>query len=230
MTLKKFFKPWRWTLIFEHFVAMVTGSLPIISLATAFAGMVITAEIAYHMNLALHSFSMIPGFTGQFIFRELGIAIPALLIVSKVGASTTAEIGSMKITEQIDALQLLGIDPFEYLVFPRWIAGIGAVSVMTLFSIAITLFFAAVIAVSEFGFGWMEYVNALRFFIRPIDLVNAMIKGMVFGAVIPMISCFFGFECRGGAQGVGQATTLSVITSTITVITLDFLITLLLSS
>ena len=80
--------------------------------------MVVTNEIAYHMDLALHTVSMIPGFTGQFILRELGIAIPALLLVAKVGAAITAEVGSMKVTEQIDALKLLGIDPISYLVFP----------------------------------------------------------------------------------------------------------------
>ena len=86
------------------------GSLPVITLATGFTGLVMTSEIAWHMDFALSNVSMIPGFTGQFVLRELGIAVPALLIVSKVGASMTAELASMRITEQLDAFKLLKID------------------------------------------------------------------------------------------------------------------------
>src|SRR5690606_10774405 len=108
---------WRVREIITAIVHIGVESLPIIMVSTAFAGLVVTTQIAWHMDAALHTVTMIPGFTGQFILRELGIAIPALLLVSKVGAAMTAEIGTMKITEQIDALKLLRIDPIHYLVF-----------------------------------------------------------------------------------------------------------------
>ena len=108
-------------------------------ISTAFAGLVVTNEIAWHMDRALHTVAMIPGFTGQFILRELGIAIPALLLVAKVGASITAEVGSMKVTEQIDALKLLGIDPINYLVFPRFIASIFSGACLVLIAAGVTL-------------------------------------------------------------------------------------------
>ena len=216
---------WRWHEILISTVNMGVGSVPIIAIATAFAGLVVTNEIAWHMDEALHTVQMIPGFTGQFILRELGIAIPALLLVSKVGAATTAEVGTMKVTDQIDALKLLGIDPITYLVFPRFIACIISVSCLTLIAIGVTLTCAITVAVTKYHFALMEYLNMLRHFIGYKDLICALIKAAIYGAVIPIISCAYGFRCKGGAEGVGTATTNSVVASTIAVISLDFVLT-----
>jgi phospholipid/cholesterol/gamma-HCH transport system permease protein len=177
------------------------------------------------MDKALHTVTMIPGFTGQFILRELGIAIPALLIVSKVGASITAEVGSMKVTEQIDALKLLGIDPVDYLVFPRFVASIFSTACLVVIASWVTLACAILIATTQYGFGFGEYTNALRHFVGLKDIACMTVKGVVFGAVIPVIACGYGFRCRGGAEGVGTATTNSVVASTMAVITLDFALT-----
>lgn len=230
-TLRRaFLRPWRWHEIFSSIVQIGVGSLPIITLATAFAGLVVTREIAWHMDVALHSTAMIPGFTGQFILRELGIAIPALLLVAKVGAAITAEVGTMKITEQIDALRLLRIDPISYLVFPRFVASIFATACLTLISIGVTMACAISVAVTTYHFSVLEYLNILRHYVGMADLLCALVKGIVFGAVIPIISCAFGFRCKGGAEGVGTATTQSVVTSTMVVITLDFILTYLFTS
>jgi phospholipid/cholesterol/gamma-HCH transport system permease protein len=217
--------PYRVREIMQHLNLIGCESLPIIAISTAFAGFVVTSEIAYNMDVALHTVEMIPGFSGQFVFRELGIVIPALLLVSKVGASTTAEVGSMKVTEQIDALRLLQIDPVEYLVYPRFVASIVANACLTLVSIFITLACAICVAVMKYNFSILEYLNTLTHFVSNLDLVCALAKGMTFGAVIPIISCFYGFNCGGGAVGVGSATTNSVVTSTIIVIVLDFVLT-----
>jgi phospholipid/cholesterol/gamma-HCH transport system permease protein len=219
------FECWRWNEICDAVVKIGIGSLPIIVVSTAFAGLVVTNEIAWHMDKALHTVTMIPGFTGQFILRELGIAIPALLLVSKVGASITAEVGSMKVTEQIDALKLLGIDPVNYLVFPRFVASIFSSACLVLIAAAVTLGCAILIATTQYGFGFGEYMNTLRHFVGVKDLVCALVKGTVFGAVIPVVSCAYGFRCKGGAEGVGTATTNSVVASTILVISLDFVLT-----
>ena len=216
---------WRWQEICDGIVKIGVGSLPIIVVSTAFAGLVVTNEIAWHMDKALHTVSMIPGFTGQFILRELGIAIPALLLVAKVGASITAEVGTLRVTEQIDALKLLGIDPINYLVFPRFIASIFSSACLVLISAGVTLACAVFVAVSHYGFGFEEYMNALRHFVGFKDLLCALVKGTVYGAVIPVVSCAYGFRCKGGAEGVGTATTNSVVTSTTLVISLDFVLT-----
>jgi phospholipid/cholesterol/gamma-HCH transport system permease protein len=224
-----FVGPYRFKEIFEHLYAMGIGSLPIIVISTVFAGIVVTGEIAHHMNLALNTLQMIPGVSGQFIFRELGIIIPSLLLVAKVGASTTAEIATMKITDQIDALKLLKIDPIEYLVYPRFVANIISTCCLTLIAIFVTLTFAILFAVTTYGFTATEYLNNLAPFISLIDLLCALVKGVVFGGVMPIISCCYGFRCSGGAEGVGLATTNGVVLSTVVIIVLDFCITYLFS-
>jgi phospholipid/cholesterol/gamma-HCH transport system permease protein len=177
------------------------------------------------MDSALHTISMIPGFSGQFIFRELGIAIPALFLVAKVGAATTAEIGTMKVTEQIDALKLLGIDPVTYLVFPRFIAALISSACLTIIAVSVTLACAIAVAVNKYNFSVDEFIIALQHFIGPKDLLCSLVKGVAYGAIIPIISCTYGFRCKGGAEGVGTATTNSVVAATITVITLDLILT-----
>jgi len=225
-TLRRAFMwPWRWSEIAHYVVQIGVGSLPIITIATAFAGLVISNEIAWHMDQALHTVSMIPGFTAQFILREVGIAIPALLLVSKVGAATTAEVGTMKVTEQIDALKLLGIDPINYLVFPRFVASVISLACLVLFASAVTIGCAIAAAVINYNFSVLEYINMLRPFVGVKDVLCAVVKGVVFGSVIPIIACGYGFRCKGGAEGVGTATTQSVVTSTIVIIVLDFILT-----
>jgi phospholipid/cholesterol/gamma-HCH transport system permease protein len=206
------------------------GSLPIISIATGFTGLVMTSEIAWHMDFALSNVSMIPGFTGQFVLRELGIAVPALLLVSKVGASMTAELASMKITEQLDAFKLLRIDVVSYHIFPRWIACILSTVCLTLISITITLFIAMLTAVTKYHFNTQEYLNTLGQFINSIDLLCAVTKAAIFGMLIPPIASAYGLRCEGGAQGVGQATTDAVVTATLAVITVDFILTAIFSA
>jgi phospholipid/cholesterol/gamma-HCH transport system permease protein len=206
------------------------GSLPIITIATGFTGLVMTSEIAWHMDFALSNVSMIPGFTGQFVIRELGIAIPALLIVSKVGASMTAELASMRITEQLDAFKLLKIDVVSYHIFPRWLACTASTICLTLIAITITLMIAMFTAVTKYHFNSQEYLNTLAQFITSVDLICAITKAAIFGMVIPPIACAYGLKCEGGAQGVGQATTDAVVTATLAVIIIDFLLTAIFSA
>jgi phospholipid/cholesterol/gamma-HCH transport system permease protein len=209
-TLASLFRPsaWRGHEITQAIVQGGIRSIPIVTLSTAFAGVVVTQQIAWHMNLALHDVSMIPGFTGQFIFRELGIAIPALLLVSKVGASITAEIGTMKVTDQIDALKLLRIDPVEYLVFPRFIAGIVSSTSLTLLAVAVTLGCSALVGILGYNFGVLEFLNGMKHFIGIADVACALVKGITFGSMIPIVSCAYGFHCQGGAQGGGKRITV----------------------
>lgn len=222
--------PWRWPQITAATVQAGLGSLPLVVVSTTVAGVVTTNVIAWHMDMIIHTVDMVPGFTGAFILRELGIAIPAFLMVSKVGAAITAEVGSMKVTEQIDALRLLGIDPITYLVFPRFLACIFSCVCLTIIAIVVTMTFSMLVAVTKFHFGVLEYLNTVRHFIGPKDLVCAATKSVAYGAVIPIISCAYGFGCQGGAEGVGSASTNSVVSSTIAVIIIDFILTFVFSA
>ncbi len=216
--------------ILFHLHSIGVESLPMIVFATAFSGVVVTSEIAYHMDLALQTVEMIPGFSGQFIFREVGIAIPAMLLVAKVGASTAAEVGTMRVTEQIDALKLLRIDPIEYLVTPRLAASLVVYPCLTLVAIFVTLACAIAVASAEHGFTALQYITALSHFLKPMDVICAITKALAFGATIPIICCTFGLKCRPGAEGVGTATTEAVVASTLTVIVLDFILSIAFST
>lgn len=219
------FGPYRNKEVIKHMSIMGIESLPIIVIATAFAGLVVTSEISFHMDLALHTHDMIPGFSAQFIFRELGIAIPALLLVAKIGASTTAEVATMKITEQLDALKLLQIDIIDYIVYPRFIACIVITSCLTLISIFVTLSCGILYAVINHNYGVGEYLNNMVPFIGFFDIICALVKGAVFGAITPIISCYYGFQAKEGTESVGIATTNSVVASTVLIIVFDFLLT-----
>jgi phospholipid/cholesterol/gamma-HCH transport system permease protein len=162
---------------------------------------------------------------GLSLVKELGPVLTAVVVAGRVGAAIAAELGTMKVTEQIDALKLLGIDPINYLVFPRFVASIFSSACLVLIAAGVTLACAIFVAISHYGFGFGEYMNALRHFVGVKDLVCALVKGVVYGAVIPVVSCAYGFRCKGGAEGVGTATTNSVVASTILVISLDFVLT-----
>ena len=201
------------------------GSVGIIVMATTFSGVIVSVEIAWHMDRALQTTNMIPMVTGQFTIRELGVVLPALLMVSKAGAAMAAEIGTMKVTEQIDALKLLGIKPVEFLVVPRLLASIVSMLCLGLISITITLIASLLVTSSRFHFMTGEYLQALRPFIETRDLVGAVLKSLCFGAIIPLVSCAYGFRCRNSADGVGNATTEAVVTSTLAIILFDFALT-----
>jgi phospholipid/cholesterol/gamma-HCH transport system permease protein len=221
--------PYRFSEIVQITGFFAFGSMPIVLIATIFAVIVVTAEIALHMEMALQTVSMVPGVTGQFIFREIAIIIPSLLLVAKTGAGIAAEVSSMKVTEQIDALKLLRIDPIEYLVFPRMIASIISTVCLTMMSLLLSIASAMAYSKINFGVQQMEYILLLKPYLGQMDLICSICKSAVFGAVVPVIACFYGFQCKGGADGVGKSTTESVVTSTVVVIVLDFVLTYLFS-
>jgi len=202
-------------------------SLPIIAIATAFAGIVITDEMVWHMKGAVDNISITPGLTGQFIFRELAIAIASLLLVSKAGASIAAEISSMKLSEQLDALHVLKIDPVQYLVAPKFLASIISTIGLSFFSICITLLFSALMASFQYGFNFMQYLEMVRQFSGFLDLICAFVKSCVFGSIIPVIASAYGFQCRPGSKALGEATTQAVVSTTVLIIFLDLILSYL---
>jgi phospholipid/cholesterol/gamma-HCH transport system permease protein len=186
--------------------------------------MVTILESSFHMKMVIQNDSMVPGFAAMLILKELGAVVTALLLTSRVGAGMTAEIGTMQITEQIDALKMLGINPIQFLVVPRWLACIFGGIVLTILANLTCIYCAMVVSKIYLGFTEGLFVSAMGRFVQFRDLINACIKGACFGAVIPMVSCFYGFRCIAGAEGVGTATTNSVVTSSIAIIIIDFVL------
>lgn len=214
--------PFRVGLIIQHIEFIANRSVGIIVFCVSFAAMVTIMESSYHMKLVLQEDSLVPGFAALLILRELGSVLAALLLTSKIGAGITAEIGTMTVTEQIDALKMLSINPVQYLVVPRLIACILSGLALAVISNLVCLISAMGISVANLGMSTGSFLLAMNRFVIFQDLVFAIIKGGVFGAVIPLIACYWGFRCTAGAQGVGQATTRSVVTASVAIIVLDF--------
>ncbi len=206
-----------------YFVA--NQSVVIIVFCVSFAAMVTIIEASFHMKLVLQNDSLVPGFAALLILRELGAVVAALLLTSRVGAGIAAEVGSMKVTEQIDALKMLSIDPIKFLVVPRLVACTLGGVLLSAISNATCIYGAMLVSTMKLGYSSGSFLAAMSRFVVFQDVIFALIKGGAFGAVIPLVSCYYGFRCKPGAEGVGFATTSAVVTSSVAIIILDFILT-----
>lgn len=221
--------PYRWRDTVKQIYFVANGSALIVIFCVCFAAMVTILESSFHMKLVIQNDSMVPGFASMLILKELGAVVTALLLTSRVGAGMTAEIGIMQITEQIDALKMLGIEPIKYLVVPRLIAGIFAGVVLTIIANMVCIYCAMLVSQAYLGFTEGLFISAMIRFVHFSDLIESAVKGFCFGAVIPLVSSYFGFRCKAGAEGVGTATTNSVVTTSIAIIIIDFLLSYMFS-
>ncbi len=203
---------------------VVWESAPVVIFCVSFAAAVTIIESSFHMKLVVQNDALVPGFAALLILRELGAVVTALLVTSRVGAGLAAEVGTMQITEQVDALKMLGIDPIRFLVVPRFIACTLGVFLLSIIANLVCLYFAMLVSEVRLGYSSGSFLMGMRTFVDFKDLVFASIKGASFGAVIPLVSCFYGFRCQAGAEGVGKATTNSVVTSSVLIIVLDFVL------
>jgi phospholipid/cholesterol/gamma-HCH transport system permease protein len=217
--------PYRVRDVVQQFYFVANQSVLIICFCVSSAAMVTIIEASFHMKLVIQNDSMVPGFASMLILRELGSVVMALLITSRVGAGLAAEVGSMQVTEQIDALRMLGINPIRFIVVPRFIACLLAGFLLAVVANLVCLFCAMLVTTWKLGYTAGGFVTAMRTFVSFQDLVFASIKGAVFGAVIPLFSCFYGFRCKAGAEGVGLATTNSVVSTSVAIIVIDFCLT-----
>src|SRR5262245_42596495 len=145
-------------------------------------------EFSFHMKLVLRQDSLVPAFSTVLMLRELGPVVTCLLLTSRVGAGIAAEIGSMKVTEQLDALRLLSIDPVEYLTVPRWIACVFAALTLSVVSLGVAMLGGASIAAVQLGYSVGQYFNTMFIFTRYTDFYSCLAKAAVFGSIIPLIA------------------------------------------
>jgi phospholipid/cholesterol/gamma-HCH transport system permease protein len=201
-------------------------SLPVVGLTAVFTGMV----------LALHSYSGFSRFAAEgavatvvvlSVTRELAPVLAGLMVAGRIGASMAAEIGTMRVTEQIDALSTLSTNPFKYLVAPRLVAGLLMVPCLVLVADIIGVFGGYIVGVYKLGFNPATYISRTWEYLKPIDVVSGLTKAAVFGFVISLMGCYHGYYSRGGAQGVGAATTNSVVSAAIMILIFNYVITAL---
>ncbi|MBT4760501.1 MAG: ABC transporter permease [Bdellovibrionaceae bacterium] len=219
-----FTPPFRVSDIFKQLYFVINESAPIVIFCVCSAAAVTIIESSFHMKIIIQNDALVPGFAALLILRELGAVVSALLVTSRVGAGIAAEVGTMQITEQIDALKMLGINPIRFLVVPRLIASVIGGVVLSILANLVCLYVAMLVSQYKLGHSAGSFIVAMRAFVSMQDLYFAAIKGACFGFVIPLVSCYFGFRCKAGAEGVGLATTNSVVTISISIITIDFIL------
>jgi len=221
-----FVPPFRRKEIFVQMYRIGLLSFPIVFLVALFTGMVLALQSAYQltkMNAQIYIASLV----ALSVVRELGPVLTALVLAGRVGASITAELGTMKVTEQIDALETLATNPVKYLVVPRFIALCIMLPILTIYADFIGIIGGYLIGVYKLLIGSTIYIKMTFDSLLFKDVFTGLGKSLVFAVIIGIVSCFEGFKTEGGAEGVGKATTLSVVTSFILIIAADCLFTAL---
>lgn len=201
-------------------------SFPIVSLVALFIGFIFALQTAYFMQ-RIGSELYIASLVALSIVRELGPVITALIVAGRVGASNTAELGSMQVTEQIDALETLAENPVKYLVVPRFVALGLTLPILTLYANIIGILGSYFICTIKLGITSSMYMHVTFTSLLYKDLFTGLFKSWIFGMLIALISCYEGFNVEGGAVGVGKATTRSVVFSFIMIIAADCFFTAL---
>jgi phospholipid/cholesterol/gamma-HCH transport system permease protein len=202
-------------------------SLPVVGLTAFFMGGVLALQIYLGGN-RFGAEAIVPQVVVLGITRELGPVIAGLMIAGRVGAAIAAEIGTMKVTEQIDALTTLATNPIKYLVVPRIVAAVISMPLLTLVGDSIGVFGGYMVSVYSLGFTGSVYLKNTMDFTHSDDITSGLIKAAVFGFIVALMGCYNGFNSKGGAQGVGTAATNAVVSSSILILAADYILTALL--
>jgi phospholipid/cholesterol/gamma-HCH transport system permease protein len=211
-------------LILKQMIDIGYYSLPVVGLTAIFTGMVLALQ-SYTGFARFSAESAIPQVVIVSITRELGPVLAGLMVAGRVGAAMAAEIGTMRVTEQIDALETLATTPYKYLVAPRIIAGVAMMPLLVFIADIIGVMGGYLVSVYKLGFNPVAYINNTISFVEPLDVISGLVKAAAFGFIVALMGCFHGFHSRGGAQGVGIATTNAVVSSSILVLTFNYIIT-----
>ncbi|MEO1448325.1 MAG: ABC transporter permease [Bacteroidota bacterium] len=203
------------------------NSIPLVLLIGTFAGAIIAWQAAYQFK-GMVSLSVLGGQVTRVVMMEMAPVLTALVISGRIGASMTAEIGSMQVSEQIDALRTMSIDPVRYIVMPRFLGLTLMMPVLTLFALLVAVLGAYLVSQYFLGLSFQVFFTSVRDFFSLSDLFGGMIKGSLFGIMIALIGCYKGLETTGGARGVGDATIASFVTAAIAILAGDFLLWIIL--
>jgi phospholipid/cholesterol/gamma-HCH transport system permease protein len=214
-------------LLLRQLVNIGYSSLPVVGLTAIFTGMVLALQ-TYSGFQRFNAESAVATVVVISMVRELGPVIGGLMVAGRVGASIAAEIGTMRVTDQIDALTTLSTNPFKYLVVPRIVAGLLTLPILVLVADIIGVFGGFIVATVKLDFNASSYLHQTFSYLTVSDVVSGLIKAGAFGFVVTLTGCYQGFQCRGGAQGVGAATTYAVVSGSILILLVNYLLTSLL--
>jgi len=216
--------PRRFGLFLKQCEFIGVSSLGIITVAALFMGGV----LGYQLYVSFHVFNaeaLLGGTIGVSLFRELAPVMGAIMVTGRAGAAMAAELASMRVSEQIDALEVMAVDPMEFLVMPRVLAGFLMMPLLAVYFGVIGSFAGAGVGCGIMGLDpsvyWDQYVR----FVDPIDFTHCITKGATFGLVLTWVGCFFGFHAHGGARSVGLATRSTVVVTCLTILLFDYILT-----
>ncbi len=202
-------------------------SLPVVGLTALFTGMVLALQ-SYTGFSRFNAENVIANVVVLSMTRELGPVLAGLMVSGRIGAAMAAEIGTMRVTEQIDALTTLSTNPQKYLIAPRLLAGVLTLPLLVVVADSIGVFGGYLVSVHRLGFNPTLYLQQTYEFMEWQDVTSGLIKAAAFGFIIALMGCYHGFSSRGGAQGVGKATTYAVVSSSILILIVNYLLTSLL--
>ena len=203
-----------------------TGSIPLVLVTSIFVGAVTAVQAAYQFQ-GFVPLRYLGAVVGKSVTLELGPVLTALVVGGRVSAAIAAEIGTMKVTEQIDAMEMIAIDPVEYLVLPRIAAAVLMLPVLTVFSDFLAIIGGMIVAKISLGVSVNVFESGLRLLFKYQDLVGGLIKTFFFGFIIALMGCYYGFATKGGAEGVGMATMRAVVASCLLILIANYLLAFL---
>jgi phospholipid/cholesterol/gamma-HCH transport system permease protein len=223
---RAFVPPYYPAKLLEQMLSIGWLSLPVVGLTALFTGSALAQQI-YIGGSRFNAASTVPAVTVIGIVRELGPVLGGLMVAGRVSSAMAAELGTMRVTEQIDALATLRTDPFRYLIVPRVVAAILVMPFLVLVSNALGVMGGWLLATQRLGFNSANYLTSTAKFLKWEDVSSSLIKAAVFGFIIALMGCYHGFNSSGGAAGVGRATTNAVVSAFILILMSNLIITVI---
>jgi len=219
--------PFYTKMLIKQVIELGYYSLPVVGMTALFTGAALAVQ-TYSGFSRFNAESSVAIVVVLAITRELGPVMAGLMVAGRIGASYAAEIGTMRVTEQIDALSTLSTDPYRYLVLPRLIAGITMLPLLVLTGDILGVFGGYLVSVHNLGFAPYPYLKSTAEYLETKDVISGLIKASAFGFIVTLMGCYHGFNSKGGAQGVGAATTHAVVSASILILLSNYFLTALL--
>ena len=208
----------------DQMVIIGIKSIPIVIIISLFSGMVTSVQAAYQLKAGLVPIWFVGSIVGESIILELGPMLTGLVMTGSIGATIAAEIGTMRVTEQIDALESLSYDPVSFLIMPRIVASLIMFPILVIIADIFGIIGGIVAAQNALDVSLQEFMRGFRVWFRPWDAWFGLIKGLFFGFAITSIACYKGYHTHGGANSVGRSTTSTVVVSCVSIVLLDYIL------
>ncbi|HEX3112760.1 MAG TPA: ABC transporter permease [Candidatus Eisenbacteria bacterium] len=210
-------------LVFEQMASIGLGSMPLTVIVALFTGAVAAVQAAYQMRDYVPMIYL-GTVIGKSVVIELGPVLTALVVGGRVSAAIAAELGSMRVTEQVDAMETLGISPIRYLVVPRLVASIVMLPMLTIFADILAIFGGYLVAVLTLDVSGHTFTSGLKLYFKLQDVFSGLLKSVFFGGIIATMGCYYGLRTEGGAEAVGDSTTRAVVASCLLILIVDYLL------